>query len=70
MILGEIIMAELTVKNAIEDHQVVSNAEWLAVRKELLRKEKAFTRQWKRIIFSMAHPAKRRWRNFLAARAS
>jgi predicted dithiol-disulfide oxidoreductase (DUF899 family) len=38
-------MAELTVKNAIEDHQVVSNAEWLAVRKELLRKEKAFTRQ-------------------------
>ena len=38
-------MAELTVKNAIEDHQVVSNAEWLAARKELLRKEKEFTRQ-------------------------
>src|SRR2546430_12639867 len=41
---GEIIMAELTVKNAIEDHQVVSNGEWLAARKELLRKEKEFTR--------------------------
>jgi predicted dithiol-disulfide oxidoreductase (DUF899 family) len=39
------IMAELTVKNAIEDHQIVSSAEWLAARKELLRKEKEFTRQ-------------------------
>jgi len=38
-------MAELTVKNAIHDHQVVSSAEWLAARKELLRKEKEFTRQ-------------------------
>src|SRR6478609_10470689 len=38
------IMAELTVKNAIHDHQVVSSAEWLAARKELLRKEKEFTR--------------------------
>ena len=38
-------MAELTVQNAIEDHQVVSSAEWLAARKELLRKEKEFTRQ-------------------------
>src|SRR5438270_4626315 len=38
-------MAELTVKNAIEDHQIVSNAEWLSARKELLRKEKEFTRQ-------------------------
>ena len=38
-------MAELTVKNVIEDHQVVSSAEWLAARKELLRKEKEFTRQ-------------------------
>src|SRR4051812_48431224 len=37
------IMAELLVKNAIEDHQVVSTAEWLAARKELLRKEKEFT---------------------------
>jgi len=37
-------MAELTVKNAIEDHQVVSSGEWLAARKELLRKEKEFTR--------------------------
>ena len=37
-------MAELTVKNAIEDHQVVSSTEWLAARKELLRKEKEFTR--------------------------
>jgi predicted dithiol-disulfide oxidoreductase (DUF899 family) len=39
------IMPELTVKNAIEDHQIVSNAEWLTARKELLRKEKEFTRQ-------------------------
>jgi predicted dithiol-disulfide oxidoreductase (DUF899 family) len=38
-------MAELTVKNAIEDHQVVSSGEWVAARKELLRKEKEFTRQ-------------------------
>jgi predicted dithiol-disulfide oxidoreductase (DUF899 family) len=38
-------MAELMVKNAIEDHQVVSNEEWLAARKELLRKEKEFTRE-------------------------
>ncbi len=38
-------MAELTTKNAIEDHQVVSSGEWLAARKELLRKEKEFTRQ-------------------------
>ena len=38
-------MAELTIKNSIEDHQVVSSAEWLAARKELLRKEKEFTRQ-------------------------
>src|SRR3954451_21334920 len=38
-------MAELTVQNAIEDHQIVSSAEWLAARKELLRKEKEFTRQ-------------------------
>jgi len=37
-------MAELTVKNAIEDHKVVSSGEWLAARKELLRKEKEFTR--------------------------
>src|SRR6478736_619636 len=43
--LGEIIMAELTIKNSLEDHQVVSSAEWLAARKELLRKEKEFTRQ-------------------------
>ena len=27
-------MAELAVKNAIEDHQIVSSAEWLAARKE------------------------------------
>ena len=33
-------MAELTLKNSIEDHQVVSSAEWLAARKELLRKKK------------------------------
>jgi predicted dithiol-disulfide oxidoreductase (DUF899 family) len=38
-------MAELTVKNAIQDHQVVSSGDWLAARKELLRKEKEFTRQ-------------------------
>jgi predicted dithiol-disulfide oxidoreductase (DUF899 family) len=38
-------MAEPTTKNAIEDHQVVSGGEWLAARKELLRKEKEFTRQ-------------------------
>ena len=38
-------MAELTIKNSIEDHQVVSSAEWLGARKELLRKEKEFTRQ-------------------------
>lgn len=38
-------MAELTIKNSIEDHQVVSSAEWLAARKELLRKKKEFTRQ-------------------------
>jgi predicted dithiol-disulfide oxidoreductase (DUF899 family) len=38
-------MAELTVKNAIEDHQVVSSGEWVAARKQLLRKEKEFTRQ-------------------------
>ena len=38
-------MPELTVKNAIEDHQIVSNAEWLTARKELLRKEKDVTRQ-------------------------
>jgi predicted dithiol-disulfide oxidoreductase (DUF899 family) len=38
-------MAGLTAKNAIEDHQVVSSGEWLAARKELLRKEKEFTRQ-------------------------
>src|ERR1700681_2209609 len=37
---GEIIMAELTVKNAIQDHQIVSSGDWLAARKELLRKEK------------------------------
>jgi predicted dithiol-disulfide oxidoreductase (DUF899 family) len=37
-------MAELTLKNSIEDHQVVSSAEWLAARKELLRREKEFTR--------------------------
>jgi predicted dithiol-disulfide oxidoreductase (DUF899 family) len=42
---GEIIMAELTVKNAIQDHQIVSSGDWLAARKELLRKEKEFTRQ-------------------------
>ncbi len=38
-------MAELAIKNTIEDHQVVSSAEWLAARKELLRKEKEFTRR-------------------------
>jgi predicted dithiol-disulfide oxidoreductase (DUF899 family) len=38
-------MLELTVKNAIEDHQIVSSAEWLTARKELLRKEKELTRQ-------------------------
>jgi predicted dithiol-disulfide oxidoreductase (DUF899 family) len=38
-------MAELTTKNAIQDHQVVSSGEWVAARKELLRKEKEFTRQ-------------------------
>jgi predicted dithiol-disulfide oxidoreductase (DUF899 family) len=38
-------MAQLTTKNAIEDHQVVSSGEWLAARKELLRQEKEFTRQ-------------------------
>src|ERR1044071_7297262 len=37
-------MAELMVKNAIEDHQVVSSGEWLAARKELLREEKEITR--------------------------
>src|SRR6267154_5758779 len=38
-------MLELITKNAIEDHQIVSGGEWLAARKELLRKEKEFTRQ-------------------------
>jgi predicted dithiol-disulfide oxidoreductase (DUF899 family) len=38
-------MAELTTKIGIEDHEVVSSGDWLAARKELLRKEKEFTRQ-------------------------
>ena len=38
-------MAELTVKNGIEDHRIGSNAEWLAARRELLREEKEFTQR-------------------------
>jgi predicted dithiol-disulfide oxidoreductase (DUF899 family) len=38
-------MAELTTNSAIQDHEVVSESEWLTARRELLRKEKEFTRQ-------------------------
>ena len=79
-------MAELTVKNTIEDHQVVSSAEWLAARKELLRKEKEFTRQrdqvshlrrelpWvkveKNYVFEGPSGKETLWPIFLEARAS
>jgi predicted dithiol-disulfide oxidoreductase (DUF899 family) len=38
-------MAKLEPNLTIEDHQVVSREEWIAVRKELLKKEKGLTRQ-------------------------
>lgn len=37
-------MAELLTSTGVENHPVVSPAEWLASRKELLQKEKDFTR--------------------------
>jgi predicted dithiol-disulfide oxidoreductase (DUF899 family) len=42
-------MSEITMSNAIQDHQIVSASEWIAARKELLRKEKEFTRQRDRL---------------------
>jgi predicted dithiol-disulfide oxidoreductase (DUF899 family) len=36
-------MAKINTSTGIQDHKVVSPNEWLATRKELLRKEKEFT---------------------------
>src|SRR6266498_1138424 len=44
-IRGENVMANLETSTGTKDHKVVSLEEWIAARKELLAKEKRFTRE-------------------------
>ncbi len=57
---------------AMEQSKVVSPAEWLAARKQLLKKEKEFTRLRDELSrqFSTGLAERSRWAIFSAARAS